>query len=86
MSRIGELHRRWSKDADYEDAYDGLDEASTSRGDVTCTSTTLQILKQQCQRAIEDFSRIAREMTWRPSACTRRSFSCVSRVRVNCTL
>jgi hypothetical protein len=28
LSRIGELHRRWSKDADYEDAYDGLDEAS----------------------------------------------------------
>ena len=26
MTRISELHRRWTKDADYEDANDALDE------------------------------------------------------------
>ena len=26
MTKISELHRRWSKDADYKDAYNGLGE------------------------------------------------------------
>jgi hypothetical protein len=50
------------------------------------TSTTLQILQQHCQRAIEDLSRIALGMACRPSACTRRSFACVSAEIVNCSL
>ena len=31
MTKISDLHRRWSKDADYKDVYDALGKSSTSR-------------------------------------------------------
>jgi hypothetical protein len=31
VTKVDDLHRRWRKDADYEEAYDALARSSTSR-------------------------------------------------------